>query len=90
MKEFWIYTLLRLGLFAATFVVIAGVWLLFTDHVSVLAPLILAALVSAIGSVTLLKGPRERFARKVEERAGRISARFEELRSAEDEADEQP
>ena len=40
--------------------------------------------VSAIGSVYLLKGPRERFAAKIEERAKRASSKFEEMRSKED------
>jgi len=46
---------------------------------------VLAAVVSAVASYYLLQGPRQRFAAKVEERATRMSERFEAARSKEDE-----
>jgi hypothetical protein len=85
-KDFAIYTLARLGLFAASFAVIAGVWMLVTggDTVPLLWPLLLAAVVSAIGSYYLLQGPRARFAARVDARASRMTRRFEEARARED------
>lgn len=85
MKEFLVYTGLRLGLFVSSFAVVAGLWALLSESdVNLIWPLVVAMVVSAVGSVYLLKGPRERFAAKIEERARRASAKFEELRSKED------
>jgi uncharacterized protein DUF4229 len=85
-KDFAVYTLGRIGLFVASFAVIAGVWMLATgsDHVPVLGPLLLAALVSAVGSYYLLQGPRARLAARVETRAAAATRRFEEARAKED------
>jgi uncharacterized membrane protein len=84
-KEFLIYTGLRLGLFVSTFAIVAGIWTLVSDHgVDLIWPLLIAMVVSAVGSIYLLKGPRERFAAKIEARAARASAAFEEMRSKED------
>ena len=85
MKEFVIYTGLRLGMFVATFAVVFGIWALASgEDVPLIWPLLVAMVVSAVGSVYLLKGPRDRFAAKIEERAARASSRFEEMRSKED------
>lgn len=85
MKEFAVYTGLRLGLFVSTFVVVAGIWGLASDSdVELIWPLLIAMVVSAVASAYLLKGPRERLAAKVEARAARASAKFEEIRSKED------
>ncbi len=84
MKEFLVYTGLRLALFAAAISVVGGIWSLFSDEVNLLGVILVAAVISAIGSVYLLKGPRERLAAKVEERAARATERFEEMRSKED------
>jgi len=46
--------------------------------------LLIAFLISGVGSYVVLRGPREALARKVEERAGRASARYEQMRSSED------
>lgn len=85
-KEFVIYTLARIGLFVATYALVAGVYLLVTggDELPVLWPLLLAAVISAVASYKLLSGPRERFAASVERRARAASRRFEENRSKED------
>ena len=85
MKEFVVYTGLRLGMFVSAFVIVAGIWALASDQkVNLIWPLLIAMVVSAVGSVYLLKGPRERFAARIEERANRAAAKFEEMRSKED------
>jgi len=86
-KDFVIYTLARIGLFVASFALIAGVWMLVTDRDSVplIWPLILAAVVSAVASYYLLQGPRARFAARVDARATTMARRFEESRAKEDE-----
>jgi len=85
-KEFAIYTLARIGLFVASYAVIAGVWTLASgsSSVPILWPLLLAAVVSAVASFYLLRGPRERFAARVDARASAAARRFEEVRSKED------
>ena len=86
MKEFVVYTVARLGLFLASYAVIAGVYMVATGtrHVPVVWPFLLAALVSAVGSYYLLRGPRARFAARVEQRAANLSRRFEAARAKED------
>ncbi len=85
MKEFVVYTAARLGLFAATYGIILGTYVLVAGTpVPVLWPVLVAAIVSAVASVYLLKGMRERFAAKVQGRAERMSRRFEEMKSKED------
>jgi len=85
-KEFVVYTAARLGVFVATYAVVAGVYLLVTgsDTLPVLWPLLLAAVISAVVSVFLLKGMRERFAAVVQRRAEGASARFEATKAKED------
>ncbi len=86
MKEFAVYTVARIGLFVASYAVIAGGWMLLTGGRSVplVWPFLLAAVVSAAASLYLLKGPRARFAARVEARAANAARRFEEARSRED------
>ena len=67
MKEFAIYTGLRLSMFVVAF------WCF-----------VIAFAVSGVASYFLLNPFREAFARKVQARAERATARFEELRSRED------
>jgi mannitol-specific phosphotransferase system IIBC component len=85
-KEFAVYTVARIALFVASYAVIAGLYMLVarTDSVPLVWPLLVAAVVSAIASLYLLKGPRARFALRVEERAANMSRRFEEARAKED------
>ncbi|HZI98208.1 MAG TPA: DUF4229 domain-containing protein [Actinomycetales bacterium] len=84
-----VYTVLRLALFVAVLAVIALIgargWLL----------LLLAAVVSLALSYVLLRGPRERLAEQVAERAdpsrrrpGRVSKALDDDARAEDEAAE--
>jgi hypothetical protein len=84
-KEFLVYTGLRLGLFVSAFIVVAGVWSLLSDEIPLLWPLLIAMLASAVASAYFLKGPRDRLAAKVSQRAERASEKFEEMRSKEDE-----
>ena len=86
MKDFAVYTVARIGLFVASFAVIAGAWMLVTDseRVPLLWPLLLSAVVSAVASYHLLQGPRSRFAARVEARAAAASRRFEQARAKED------
>jgi hypothetical protein len=86
-KEFWIYTGLRAGLFIGAFCLVAGVWLLVADSVNVLWTIVIAFLVSGVASYVLLERQRSAFAAKVEGRADRISRKYEEMRSKEDDED---
>jgi uncharacterized membrane protein YfcA len=83
-KEFVVYTGLRLLLFAATFGVVVGGWLLVGDRANVFVAVIIAFVVSGIGSYFLLDRQREAFARRVETRAERATAAFEQMRAKED------
>ncbi len=83
-KEFWIYTGLRLLLFAASFGIVVGLWFLVSDEVPILAALIIALLLSGVGSYFLLGIPRERLARRVQTRAERMTSKMEEMKSKED------
>jgi uncharacterized membrane protein len=83
-KEFVIYTALRLGLFVASLVVVAGVWMLLADTVPILWPVVISFVVSGVASYFLLNRQREAFARRVERRAERMQERFEEMKAKED------
>ena len=83
-KEFVVYTLLRLVLFLATWGILIGAWVLISGKASLGLTFLLAFVISGIGSYFVLRGPREAFARKVEVRASRATERFEEMRSKED------
>ena len=91
MKEFLVYTGLRLALFAGSLGIIVGIWSAVSadGRVPLLWAAVLAFLVSGIASYFLLNAHRERFARKVSERAERASAAFDQRRAAED-ADDEP
>ena len=86
MKEFAVYTLARIGLFVASYAVIAGIYLLVTggDSLPLLWPLLLAAVVSAVASYFMLRGQRDRFAAVVQRRAEGASRRLEASRAKED------
>ena len=72
-KEFAVYTLLRLVLLAGSFAMVAGIWVL-----------VIAFVVSGVASYFILNRPRERFAQRVDERARRASAAFEARKARED------
>ena len=85
-KEFTVYTLGRLGLFVAAYAHVVGIYMLAagTSHIPVIWPFLVAVVLSAVASYYLLKGPRERFALRVQERAANATRRFEEARAKED------
>jgi hypothetical protein len=83
-KEFWVYTALRVGLFVASAAVVFAVWAAFADAVPLLWVIVIAFVASGVGSYFLLNRQREAFARRVDERARRVSERFEEMKTKED------
>ena len=84
MREFVVYTALRLLMFAATFGIVLGVWLAVAGTASIFACVAIAFVVSGIGSYFLLNSQREAFARRVEVRAERATKAFDERRARED------
>jgi uncharacterized membrane protein YvlD (DUF360 family) len=86
MKPFLTYTLARLGLFVAAYVLVwlvASIWLDFSQ-ITNLWVMLIALVVSAIASLVLLGGLRQKLALSVHERAERMTKRIEDSRSAED------
>lgn len=83
-KEFAVYTLLRLVLLAGSFAIVAGIWLAVADEVPLLWVLVIAFVMSGVASYFILNRPRERFAQRVDERARRASAAFEARKARED------
>lgn len=84
MKEFWVYTLLRLVLFLASLGIVIGAWVLVAGEFNLVIAVIIAFVLSGIGSYFVLDPQREAFARRVQARAEKASARLEEMRSKED------
>ena len=83
-KEFWTYTLLRIALFFASAAVVYGIWSVVGDTVPLVWVVVIGFLVSGIGSYFILGPQREAFARRVDDRARRATAKIEEMRSKED------
>ena len=83
-KEFAVYTLLRLVLLVGSFAIVAGIWLAVADEVPLLWVLVIAFVMSGVASYFILNRPRERFAQRVDERARRASAAFEARKARED------
>ena len=81
MKEFAVYTGLRLALFAASFGLL---WVALSSWLGLFPLLLLALLVSSILSIFVLRAARDRLARSIENRAARIARRIDESRRAED------
>ena len=76
---------MRILLFLASLGVIMGIWGLVSDKgVPLFWAVILAFLVSGIASYFILNRQRVAFARRVEERAAKASAAFEERKARED------
>ncbi|WP_125036611.1 DUF4229 domain-containing protein [Nocardioides sp. LS1] len=86
MKEFVVYTGLRIALFVACSALVTGIWLLAFHRVDIWA-IVISFVLSGVASYFLLNRQREAFARRVDERARRATSRFEEMRARED-ADE--
>ncbi len=86
MKEFVVYTVLRIVLFLASFGVVVGVMALaFGGRYNLFWAIVLAFLVSGVASYFILDRQREAFARRVQARAARASAAFDERKAREDE-----
>jgi Protein of unknown function (DUF4229) len=83
-KEFVVYTALRLLMFAATFGIVVGVWLLAGGRADIFVAVVIAFVVSGLGSYFLLNGQREAFAQRVEARAARATRAFDDLKAKED------
>lgn len=71
MKEFWIYTGLRLLSLVATFGIVAGVWSLVAGEVDIFLAVIVAFVISGVLSFFVLDPQRRAFAEKVEARAAK-------------------
>lgn len=85
MKEFVVYTALRLVLLVAAFGMIAGIWSILSDgNPHLFWSLILAFLVSGVASYYILDKQRDAFAKRVEARAAKASAAFEAHKAKED------
>lgn len=83
-KEFVVYTALRIALFLGSLALVFGIWWLVAGEVLVLWAVVIAFVLSGLGSLWLLNGPREAFAMRVQERAARASKAFEEMKAKED------
>ena len=79
-----VYTVLRILLLVASFGVVFGVWRPCRGLVPLLWVVVIAFVLSGVASYFLLNGPRTAFAARVEERAARASAAFEDRRARED------
>jgi hypothetical protein len=84
MKEFVVYTGLRLLLFAATFGIVVGIWLLVAGEANILVAVVIGFVASGVGSYFLLDRQRQALAQHVELRADRASKAFEQRRAKED------
>ncbi|HEY6548179.1 MAG TPA: DUF4229 domain-containing protein [Vicinamibacteria bacterium] len=85
MKDFLVYTLLRVLLFAAVLVLVIALWVaLFGQDTSILWPVLIAFLISGALSLFVLNRPREALARRVQARAERAAGRYERMRAKED------
>jgi len=83
-KEFWIYTGLRIALFLGSLAIVFGIWAAATGDVPVIWAVVIAFALSGVGSYYLLERQREAFARRVDARAQKAAEKFEEMRSKED------
>ncbi|MDZ5663221.1 DUF4229 domain-containing protein [Nocardioides sp. zg-1308] len=85
MKEFVVYTAMRIALFLASFGIVVGVMALVLDgRFNLFWAVVLAFLISGVASFYLLDRQREAFARRVETRAAKAAAAFEERKARED------
>lgn len=84
MREFVVYTVLRLLLLVGTFAIVLGVWFLLADEVNLFWAVVLSFVISGVGSYFLLDRQRSAFASRVEARAERASKAFEEMKAKED------
>ena len=78
-----IYTALRVLLFLGALAVVVGIWLPLGE-VNLTWAILIAVIVSGIGSYFVLNAYREKFAQVVQRRAEKATAAFEELKAKED------
>jgi hypothetical protein len=83
-KAFWIYTAMRLGLFLGAFAIVFGIWFLIADEVPVFWAMVAAFIISGVASYFFLDRQRAALAVNVEQRAGRITEKYEEYKAKED------
>ena len=84
MKEFWVYNLLRIGIFLVCLVTVIAVWAMVADSVPILWACVVSMLLSGVASYFVLARQREALAQRVDLRARRMSAAFEEHKAKED------
>lgn len=87
-KEFYVYTSLRIVLFLASLAIVGGVWALVGGDVLWLWVIVASFLMSGMGSYFLLNHQREALARRVQTRAEAMTSKIEEMRAKEDVDDE--
>jgi len=88
-KEFVVYTALRILLFVLALLVVLGIWIGISGDNSLtleelIWPILIAMVISGFASYALLARQRNAFARVVERRAKRASAALEQLKAKED------
>ncbi len=59
-------------------------WFLVADEVPIFWAVVIAFVMSGVGSYFLLNRPREALAQRVDERAERMTAKIDEMRAKED------
>ena len=79
-----VYTALRILLFFASLAIVIGVWMLLTSSVPITWAVVVAFVISGVASYFLLNRQRAAFASRVQVRADRAQARFEEMKARED------
>jgi glycerol-3-phosphate acyltransferase PlsY len=89
-KPFVLYTLARLLLFLVTWALVWAVTSIWVEPSSVTAlwTALIALAISAVASLVLLRGLRDRFALQVQDRAQRIHQRYDAAKRKEDASDE--
>ena len=90
MKEFWIYTGLRIVLFLGSLGIVVGVWFLIAGQVPVLLGRRHRVPDERGGLLLPAQPPREAFAQRVETRAERMTSKIDEMRAKEDADDDAP
>jgi len=83
-KEFTLYTGARIGLFLVAYAVVLGVVWVIPGSIHPVWPLLIAAALSTVASAFVLRDLRERFTLQVQNRAERMSQKFEEMKAKED------
>lgn len=80
------YTALRVGMFAGSLAIVAGIWAVVSadNSVPMVWAVVIAFVISGVLSVKLLNPQREALARNVQSRAERASAKFEQMKAKED------